>query len=87
MAVTPATPPSGGGGGAGGALASIRACESGGNYSTNTGNGYYGAYQFDQGTWESVGGTGNPAHASPGEQDARAQRLMNERGGSPWPNC
>jgi len=77
----------GGGGGAGGNLASIRACESGGNYGTNTGNGYYGAYQFDQQTWNSVGGSGNPANASPAEQDARAQALINSRGSSPWPSC
>ena len=77
----------GGGGGAGGNLASIRACESGGNYATNTGNGYYGAYQFDQQTWNSVGGSGNPANASPAEQDARAQALINSRGSSPWPSC
>jgi hypothetical protein len=76
-----------GGGGAGGNLAAIRACESGGNYATNTGNGYYGAYQFDQQTWNSVGGTGNPAAASPAEQDARAQALINQRGSSPWPSC
>jgi len=77
----------GGGGGAGGNLASIRACESGGNYATNTGNGYYGAYQFDQRTWNSVGGSGNPANASPAEQDARAQALISSRGSSPWPSC
>ena len=76
-----------GGGGAGGNLASIRACESGGNYSTNTGNGFYGAYQFDQQTWNSVGGSGNPANASPSEQDSRAQALIGQRGTSPWPNC
>lgn len=78
---------SSGGGGAGGNLASIRSCESGGNYSTNTGNGFYGAYQFDQQTWNSVGGSGNPADASPAEQDARAQALLNSRGSSPWPSC
>jgi|tagenome__1003787_1003787.scaffolds.fasta_scaffold20712471_1 hypothetical protein len=73
--------------GAGGHLASIRACESGGNYSTNTGNGFYGAYQFDQQTWNSVGGSGNPAAASPAEQDKRAAMLMAQRGSSPWPVC
>ena len=77
----------GGGGGAGGNLAAIRACESGGNYATNTGNGYYGAYQFDQQTWNSVGGSGNPANASPAEQDSRAQALISSRGSSPWPSC
>src|SRR5262245_63212014 len=48
------------GGGAGGDLASIRQCESGSNYQTNTGNGYFGAYQFDQSTWEAAGGEGMP---------------------------
>lgn len=72
---------------AGGPFAAIRACESGGNYSANTGNGFYGAYQFDQGTWNSVGGTGNPANASPAEQDKRAAILYAQRGSSPWPVC
>ena len=84
---TSTSPSYSGGGGAGGSLAGIRACESGGNYSTNTGNGFYGAYQFDQQTWNSVGGSGNPANASPAEQDARAQALINSRGSSPWPSC
>ncbi len=75
-----------GGGGAGGDLASIRACESGGNYSATNGR-YRGAYQFDQQTWESVGGSGDPAAASPGEQDARASQLRSQRGSNPWPNC
>ena len=73
--------------GAGGTLAAIRACESGGNYSTNTGNGFYGAYQFTQSTWESVGGSGNPAAASPAEQDKRAAMLYAQQGSSPWPVC
>lgn len=77
----------GSGGGAGGSLARIRACESGGNYSTNTGNGYYGAYQFDRQTHLSVGGDGNAADDSPAEQDAAAQRLMDQRGTQPWPVC
>jgi hypothetical protein len=72
---------------AGGHLAAIRACESGGNYSTNTGNGFYGAYQFDMSTWASVGGTGNPANASPAEQDKRAAILYSRRGAQPWPVC
>jgi LysM repeat protein len=67
-------------------FARIRAKESGGNYSTNTGNGYYGAYQFSLGTWRGVGGTGLPSDASPAEQDMRAQMLYNQRGCSPWPN-
>lgn len=72
--------------GAGGLLARIRQRESGGNYAENTGNGYYGAYQFSLGTWRGVGGTGLPSDASPAEQDMRAQMLYNERGCSPWPN-
>lgn len=72
---------------AGGVLAAIRACESGGKYSTNTGNGFFGAYQFTQSTWESVGGSGNPAAASPAEQDRRAAALYAQQGSSPWPVC
>lgn len=71
----------------GGPLAAIRQCESGGNYSTNTGNGFYGAYQFTLSTWRSVGGTGLPSSASPGEQDARAAVLRQRSGTSPWPVC
>jgi len=81
---TPATyAPSGG---ADGVLSGIRLRESGGNYATNTGNGYYGAYQFSLGTWRSVGGSGLPSDASPAEQDARAAALYAQRGCSPWPN-
>ena len=59
-------------------------CESSNNYSINTGNGYYGAYQFDLATWRSVGGSGYPNQASPAEQDARALILYRERGWQPW---
>jgi hypothetical protein len=54
-------------------------------YASDTGNGFYGAYQFTLGTWRSVGGSGNPAHASPAEQDARAWALYESRGLQPWP--
>jgi hypothetical protein len=64
-------------------LACIRSYE--GDYGTDTGNGYYGAYQFAEGTWESVGGSGNPAEASPAEQDARAAELLRREGLAPWP--
>lgn len=70
---------------AGGVWACIRSHESGGNYATNTGNGYYGAYQFSVSTWRSVGGTGLPSQASPAEQDMRAQILQSRSGWSPWP--
>ena len=62
----------------------LRQCESGNNYAINTGNGYYGAYQFDLGTWRSVGGTGYPHQAGPAEQDARALQLWRQRGWAPW---
>lgn len=62
----------------------IRWCESRGNYGTDTGNGYYGAYQFDLETWRSVGGTGLPSEASPAEQDYRAMLLYLSRGWQPW---
>ena len=67
------------------AWASLRQCESSGDYSIDTGNDYYGAYQFDIATWKSVGG-GNelPSDASPAEQDYRALYLYRMRGWSPW---
>jgi len=68
-------------------LEAIAACESGGDYSASTGNGFYGAYQFTQSTWESVGGTGNPAAAPPAEQDKRAAMLYAQAGSTPWPVC
>ncbi len=72
----------------GGDLATIRRCESGGNYQAVSASGKYrGAYQFDVRTWQSVGGSGDPAAASPAEQDARARQLRSQRGSSPWPNC
>ena len=67
--------------------AALRDCESSNNYLVNTGNGYYGAYQFDQSTWESVGGTGRPHWAEPVVQDARARLLYARRDWFPWPNC
>ena len=65
----------------------LRQCESSGNYLVNTGNGYYGAYQFDQPTWESVGGSGRPHGAEPVVQDARARLLFSRRGWQPGPIC
>jgi hypothetical protein len=68
-------------------LEAIAACESGGDPSANTGNGFYGKFQFTQQTWESVGGTGNPAAASEAEQNKRAAMLYAQQGSSPWPVC
>ena len=53
--------------------AKLRACESTGNYAVNTGNGYYGAYQFNLQTWHGLGYPGLPSDAAPAVQDA-AQR-------------
>lgn len=68
-------------------ISAVTQCESGGNYSTNTGNGYYGAWQFDLRTWQSVGGIGFPSDATAQEQDQRAFELYLARGWSPWPTC
>ena len=68
-------------------LASIRQCESGGNYSTNTGNGFYGAYQFTQETWNGLGYSGTPSDAPPAVQDQAAAQLLSQSGSSPWPVC
>jgi soluble lytic murein transglycosylase-like protein len=68
-------------------LNSIAACESGGDPTAVNAAGYYGKYQFDQGTWASVGGSGNPAEASEAEQDYRAALLYSRAGSSPWPVC
>ncbi|MEP6954516.1 MAG: transglycosylase family protein [Solirubrobacteraceae bacterium] len=74
-------------GGASPQLEAIAACESGGNPSTNTGNGFYGKYQFTQATWAAVGGSGNPAAASEAEQDSRAAKLLATAGSGHWPVC
>jgi soluble lytic murein transglycosylase-like protein len=68
-------------------LEAIAACESGGDPTAVNPAGYYGKYQFDTGTWASVGGSGNPAEASEAEQDYRASLLYSRAGASPWPVC
>ncbi|MGO2750025.1 MAG: transglycosylase family protein [Pseudoclavibacter sp.] len=65
-------------------LARIAQCESGGNPSINTGNGYYGMYQFSLPTWQSVGGTGLPSDASLEEQTMRAKMLQAKAGWGQW---
>jgi peptidoglycan hydrolase CwlO-like protein len=77
----------GGGGGAGGVWAALRQCESGGNYAENSGNGYYGAYQFSQQTWTYLGYPGRPDLAPPAMQDAAAQKLQAQSGWGQWPAC
>jgi len=68
-------------------FAALRACESSGNYATDTHNGFYGAYQFDIGTWQGLGLSGLPSQASPATQDAAARTLQAQRGWQPWPAC
>jgi hypothetical protein len=67
--------------------AALRQCESGGNYRADTGNGYYGAYQFTAGSWASLGLHGLPSQASPAQQDQAAQALEARRGWGQWPSC
>lgn len=62
-------------------------CESGGNWSINTGNGYYGGLQFSLGTWRAVGGSGYPNDASRDEQIARAEMVLARQGWGAWPAC
>ncbi len=62
-------------------------CESGGNWSINTGNGYYGGLQFNLGTWQAYGGSGYPHQNSRADQIAVAERLRADRGFQPWPAC
>jgi LysM repeat protein len=65
----------------------IAACESGGNWAINTGNGFYGGLQFTLGSWAGVGGSGNPADASRDEQISRGQMLQARQGWGAWPAC
>lgn len=70
------------------ALHAIAQCESGGNPAAVDSSGTYrGLFQFDRGTWASVGGTGDPAAASAEEQYRRAAVLYARGGASPWPVC
>lgn len=69
-------------------LEQIAQCESGGNPRAVSSDGQYrGKYQFDRSTWESLGGSGDPADAPESEQDSRAAQLYRQRGASAWPNC
>ena len=68
-------------------FARLRDCESKGNYSIATGNGFYGAYQFDTRTWRGLGYSGLPHEAPASVQDEAAARLQSQRGWQPWPGC
>ena len=67
--------------------AKLRNCEAGGRYDRNSGNGYYGAYQFAAGTWRSLGYPGLPHAAPPEMQDVAAKRLQARGGWGQWPAC
>ncbi len=62
-------------------------CESGGDWSINTGNGYYGGLQFLLSTWQANGGSGYPHENSREEQIRVAENLRAQAGFSPWPSC
>jgi hypothetical protein len=66
---------------------SVAQCESGGNWSINTGNGYYGGLQFNLDSWRWVGGSGYPHEASKAEQIHRAEILHSRQGWNAWPAC
>lgn len=75
-------------------MSALRNCESGGNYAINTGNGYYGAYQFAQATWDAVAGQHyphlvgvRPSDAAPSDQDLMMIALHADQGFGPWPGC
>ncbi len=69
------------------AFEALRQCESSGNYATNTGNGYYGAYQFSLSTWLGLGFTGLPSNAAPATQDLAAKIEQQRAGWYAWPEC
>lgn len=65
----------------------VAQCESGGNWSTSTGNGYSGGLQFSPSTWKAYGGSGSPQNASRSEQIQVAEKVKSGQGMSAWPNC
>ncbi|MGH3665091.1 MAG: transglycosylase family protein, partial [Egibacteraceae bacterium] len=65
----------------------LAGCESGGDWSANTGNGYYGGLQFSLSSWRAVGGSGYPHQASKSTQIAMGERLRAAQGWSAWPAC
>lgn len=65
----------------------VAQCESGGNWSINTGNGYYGGLQFSLGTWGAYGGRGYPHQQSKREQVIVAERVRTQSGLHHWPVC
>jgi transglycosylase-like protein len=72
---------------AGDIWAKLRQCEAGGRYDANSGNGYYGAYQFSASTWRRLGYPGLPHQAPPEMQDEAARKLQARSGWGQWPAC
>jgi hypothetical protein len=88
--VAPRPPPSRPASSGDGVWDDLAQCESGGNWSINTGNGYYGGLQFSHGTWHDYGGgefADYPHQASREQQIVVAERLHAARGFAPWPAC
>ena len=65
----------------------VAQCESGGNWSIATGNGYYGGLQFSMSTWRANGGSGSPHQASRAEQIRVAEDVLRTQGIGAWPVC
>ncbi|MGH3549066.1 MAG: transglycosylase family protein [Pseudonocardiaceae bacterium] len=68
----------------------VAQCESGGNWRTNTGNGYFGGLQFSPSTWTSYGGgsyASTANGASKAQQIAIAQKVLHAQGWKAWPTC
>ncbi len=65
----------------------LRLCEAGNDYARNSGNGYYGAYQFSISSWGNWDGYARPDLAPADVQDAKAQETQVRRGWTPWPAC
>ncbi|MEO5320208.1 transglycosylase family protein [Arthrobacter sp. CC3] len=71
----------------GGTWDALAQCESGGNWSTNTGNGFSGGLQFTDSTWAAYGGTGSAANATREQQIAVAENVQASQGWGAWPAC
>ena len=71
----------------GGVWDRLAQCESGGNWSINTGNGYYGGLQFSLGTWRAYGGTGSRTRTARPSRSPSRKKLQAAAGWGQWPAC
>jgi hypothetical protein len=69
-----------------GAWCEVAKCESG-DKNVNTGNGYYGYFQFSAQTWKAMGGSGLPSDNSAARQLELAKKLLSKSGAGQWPHC